>query len=150
MIKTTPFLLFFFSLLVIASCGPKDEGVPPNPVVEVLSVEPSVVTEFDDSLVVTIKYIDPQSDLGYEDPDVYPLEVKDSRLENPDLYHVQPLAYNETDAHIEGEIKLILSNLFRLGNGNSEQTVLTVRMQDREGNWSNEGNTEQITINKKE
>lgn len=134
---------------ILSACK-KEEETPPNPVLDIVSVEPSTVTEFDDSLVITISYVDPQSDLGYEDPDTYPLEVKDSRLENPDLYHVQPLAYEQVDAHIEGQIKLILSNLFRLGNGNSETTTLTIRMQDREGNWSNEAVSDQITINKKE
>jgi len=130
-------VFFLLSILFFSNCK-KKENAPPNPTIEILSLEPSSIQEFNDEVIVHIKYTDPNGDLGEFDPDTYTLEVKDSRLQNPDLYHVAPLVYQGIEGEVQGEIKLVINNLFRIGNGATETATLTIRFQDKSGNWSNE------------
>ena len=37
-----------------------------------------------------IQYEDPNGDIGSDDPDGQDIEVKDSRLNTPDYYHLKP------------------------------------------------------------
>lgn len=134
----------------IVSCKKKKEPEPdPVPIIELVSITPSTVTEFKDSILIKIKYKDANGDLGDQSPDVHSLHVKDSRLANPDTYHVIPLApISDKNIPIEGELTIKLNSLFLLGSGTTEQTVLTIKIKDRAGNWSNELTSSPITINK--
>lgn len=142
-------ILPLFCLFVLAglSCKKKEEP-PKEPSITFIEASPLVVTEFQDSVIVRFSYKDNNGDLGDESPDEYSLEVKDSRLPNPDYYHIQPLAPLGTSLKIEGELKVKVSSMFLLGNGATEITTLTIKLKDREGNWSNEIVTPTITIQK--
>ncbi len=137
-------------LLMIAGCKKKKETPPdPVPTIELVSVSPSTVKEFADSILITLKYKDANGDLGDPLPDELSLYVKDSRLPNPDKYHVKPLApVTSDDIPIEGQLTIKLNSLFLLGTGNSEITTLYIKMKDRAGNWSTEIASPQIIINK--
>lgn len=138
-------------MFVIGSCKKKKTETPPDPVptIEVISVSPAVVKEFQDSILITLKYKDANGDLGDPSPDELSLYVKDSRLPNPDKYHVKPLApITGEDIPIEGQVTIKLNSLFLLGTGNTELTTLSIKMKDRAGNWSAEVSSPQITINK--
>lgn len=140
----------FILLYVIGSCKKKkEEAVDPVPTIEVVSISPSTVKEFEDSILIKIRYKDLNGDLGDESPDELSLYVKDSRLPNPDKYHVKPLApISSENIPIEGEVTIKLNSLFLLGAGNTELTTLSIKMKDRAGNWSAEVTSPQITINK--
>ncbi len=135
---------------LFAACKKKSEPAPdPIPTLEIVSISPSTVKEFQDSVIIKLKYKDANGDLGDQSPDVHSLYVKDSRLPNPDTYHVKPLAPITTDdIPIEGELTIKLNSLFLLGTGNSELTTLNIKIKDRAGNWSTEITSAQITINK--
>lgn len=135
----------FIFLLVLFSCK-KDKPLPPEPTIELLSVSPMNVEQFKDSVEVVIKYIDNNGDLGDTSPDVYSLQVKDSRLANADLYHIAPLAPLDVELKIEGLLKIRLNTLFLLGNGSEEFSTLTIKLKDRAGNWSNEIATSAIAV----
>lgn len=137
--------LSIFLLLVFIACK-KDKKLPPEPVIELVSVTPEIVEQFKDSVEVLIKYKDNNGDIGDVSPDVYSLQVKDSRLANPDWYHIPPLAPTDVELKIEGQLKVKLNTLFLLGNGNQEFSTLTIKLKDRAGNWSNEINTSPIAI----
>ena len=134
----------------IVSCKKKKEPEPdPVPIIELVSITPSTVLEFKDSILIKIKYKDANGDLGDLSPDEHSLIVKDSRLANPDTYHVIPLApISDKNIPIEGELTIKLNSLFLLGSGTTEQTILTIKLKDRAGNWSNELTSSPITINK--
>lgn len=135
---------------LITACKKKEEPAPdPVPTIEIVSISPSTVKEFQDSIIIKLKYKDANGDLGDQSPDEHSLYVKDSRLPNPDTYHVKPLAPISSDnIPIEGELTVKLNSLFLLGTGNSEATTLNIKLKDRAGNWSKEVTSAQITINK--
>lgn len=138
-------ILYIFLLVLFATCK-KDKKLPPEPTIELVSVTPSTVVQFKDSVEVTIKYTDNDGDLGDDSPDEYSLQVKDSRLANPDYYHIPPLAPSGSELKIEGQLKIKLNTLFLLGNGNEEFSTLTIKLKDRAGHWSNEISTPSIAI----
>lgn len=132
---------------VLFSCKKKSADLPPEPTIELVSVSPTNLEQFKDSVVITLNYKDNNGDLGTESPDIYTLQVKDSRLANPDWYHIQPLAPLDHELKIEGSLSIRLNTMFLLGNGTQEFSTLTIKLQDRAGNWSNELVTSPITIN---
>lgn len=137
-------------ILFISGCK-KKELPPPDPVpqIEFISVSSTNVIQFKDSLIIKIKYKDNNGDIGEYSPDEHPLHVKDSRLSEPDTYHIKPLAPpSDKDIPIEGELSIKINSLFLLGTGNSEATSFRIKLRDRAGNWSNEINTPQIIIKK--
>lgn len=143
---------YFFSLLILSAvlfaCKKKDSAdLPPEPTIELVSVTPTNLEQFKDSVVVTFTYKDNDGDLGTESPDEYTLKVKDSRLANPDWYHIQPLAPLDHELKIEGQLRVRLNTMFLIGNGSQEFSTLSIMLKDRAGNWSNEIVTPPITIN---
>jgi len=140
-------VLFFILIvtLVFSSCK-KEDTVSSEPEIELLNVSPLEVVQFDTVITVKIKYRDGNGDLGDENPDADVLRVKDSRLSEPDWYHVQPLAPLGSEIAIEGELDITLSTLFLLGNGSQETTTFSIRIRDRAGNYSNEVVTPVILI----
>lgn len=140
--------VFIYILIAFTafSCK-KDKPLPKEPSIELVSVTPSNIEQFKDSIEVTIKYKDGDGNLGDVSPDVYSLMVKDSRLVNADWYHIPPLAPLDVEIRIEGTLKIKLNTMFLLGNGSQEFATLTIKLKDRTGNWSNEIITPQIIIN---
>ncbi|MCB0793936.1 MAG: hypothetical protein KDB88_04295 [Flavobacteriales bacterium] len=125
-----------FTVVVLTSCK-KDEVLPSVPEIELISVSPTVVQSFGEPVILRFKYQDGDGDLGEPDPDSYSLEVKDSRLNAADGYHVPPLAPLDSEVAIEGELEVELTPLFLLGNGAQETVTYSIRLRDRAGNWSN-------------
>lgn len=146
--------IYFLILLIgtaICGCKKKKETTSEQiaPSIELLSITPQNVKEFKDSISILLKYKDVNGDLGDSNPDELSLEVRDSRLQSADKYHIQPLAPNTgKDISIEGELRIKLNSMFLLGAGTSEQSILTIKLKDRAGNWSNEVTSQPIIISK--
>lgn len=138
-------LFLILSFFCFFACK-KDKKLPPEPTIELVSVSPTAIEQFRDSVEVTIKYKDNIGDIGDSSPDVYSLQVKDSRLANADWYHIPPLAPLDVELKIEGQIKIKLNTMFLLGNGSEEFSTLTIKLKDRAGNWSNTVATAPIAI----
>lgn len=134
-------------LFLISSCK-KDELIKYSntPEIEFVSMSPSSTVEFEDQIIVKIKYKDGDGDIGTDDPDDYSIQIKDARLPAPDWYHVPPLTPPGQTLQIEGELEIVLTGLFVLGNNNQESTSFTIKLKDRAGNWSNEVKTSTLTI----
>jgi hypothetical protein len=137
--------IIILSAIVLFSCK-KHKTLPPEPTIELISISPSNIQQFRDSVEVIIKYKDNQGDLGDVSPDVYSLMVKDSRLANPDWYHIAPMAPLDVELKIEGQLKIKLNSLFLLGNGNEEFATFNIKLKDRSGHWSNEIATAAVAI----
>ncbi len=133
--------------IVFLSCK-KEETPPPEPTIELVEVAPLNVVQFKDSIIIKIKYKDNNGDIGDVSADEFSLHIKDSRLPNPDMQHIKPLAPIGSNVKIEGELRIKLNALFLLGNGTTETTVLTIKLKDQAGNWSNEITSSPITIAK--
>ena len=139
--KTLIIALILFSIF---SCKEKDETIFN---ITLINTSPLSIQEFQENINVEIEYEHSKGFMGFYDPDYLSLEVKDSRLNNPDYYHLIPLNPPNNELSIKGVINLEIDAPFILGNGNSETLFFTIRIQDREGNWSNEISTPLIYVN---
>ena len=139
--------LFAGLLLTFAACKKEeDPEIDPVPVISMDQVSQTRVPQFTDDLTLTISYEDQDGDLGFESADSMAIEVQDSRLSQPDLYHLRPLSPPETQLHIKGSIDVVVLAPFLLGNGGDETLTYTLRIRDRAGNWSNKVVSPPITI----
>ena len=141
-------LIFIASALAfLASCKKEQADIMPlAPEIELVSVGPSAVVEFEHPVVLRFSYKDGNGDLGRVDPDDYSLWVKDSRLSVADGYHIIPLAPPDTEIPIQGELEVSLDPLFLLGNGAEEIMTYSFYVEDNAGNRSNEITTPEIVI----
>lgn len=138
--------LLFLLVFAFLACEDDPPGFPDEPKIEIVSVNPSVVQEFESAVELVIRYEDGNGDLGFSHPDSLSLSVWDDRLSAPDMYHVQPLAPDGADVDITGTLTIVLNGTFIIGSGSSETTRYAVKIKDRAGNWSNEERTGPITI----
>lgn len=133
------------TLVLLLSCKKKEE-VSLVPVIELKSVSETTVVAFDNEIRVDLAFTDHNGDIGYADPDIYSIRVKDSRLEDFDWYHVPPVTPDLMELDVSGNLTIILNPLFLLGNGEEEIASFTLQLRDRAGNWSNQVTTANITI----
>lgn len=131
--------------LVLGSCQ-KDEEDLSIPEITFDGISSTEVVQFDNQVILTIGYKDSEGDLGEMDPDNNSLKVKDSRLDNPDWYHVPPITPDGQALITEGQFSVELSPLFILGNGSEEFASFSIQIRDRNGNWSNTITSDQVLI----
>ena len=141
--KKTLFILL--SVLIISSCEKEDDSLFN---ISLLSTSPISLQEFQENIIVEIEYEHSKGFMGFYDPDYLSLEVKDSRLTNADYYHLIPLNPPDNELEIKGIIKLEIDAPFILGSGNLETLFFTIRIQDREEEWSNEIFTPLISVSR--
>lgn len=139
-------LIAFIVIAVLLAGCKKEEVMPSAPEIAFVSMSVQSVHEFDERVKVRFSYTDGDGDLGQSDPDDYTLWVKDARLEGTDGYHIPPLAPEDSEVPIQGELEVELNALFLLGNSGQEETSYTIYVVDRAGNRSNEFTTGTITI----
>ena len=133
-------------LLLTFSC--QKEEVEPEFKITLKNTTPINLQEFQENVMVTIEYQHPKGFMGFSDPDYLSLEIHDSRLTNPDFYHLQPLSPPNQTISIQGKINIEIDSPFRFGNGNSETLTYSLRIQDNNKKWSNTITTPIITVNK--
>ena len=133
-------------LLLAFSC--KKEEVNPEFRITLKNTTPTNLQEFQENVMVTIEYQHPEGFMGFSDPDYLSLEIHDSRLPNPDFYHLQPLSPPNQTISIQGTINIEIDSPFRFGNGDSENLTYAIRVQDNKMKWSNTVTTPIITVNK--
>src|SRR5262245_49094414 len=95
-------------VLACALCLPgceKENGMPVEPEIELISIGPTDVEQFTDVVTLRFKYKDGDGDIGEVDPDMPSLRVKDSRLPEPDMYHIPPLTPDQQALAIQGELE---------------------------------------------
>ncbi|MEM6261077.1 MAG: hypothetical protein AAGI38_01115 [Bacteroidota bacterium] len=126
-------------LLMLGGC--KGEALDPlanAPTLWIEQVYPDTVRQFQDSITLILGYEDPNGDLGSIDPNDRTLWVKDSRLPEGDLYHVKPIVPTGDEIHIRGTIRIGIRPPFLLGSAGLERIVLSAKIRDQEGVWSEE------------
>ena len=138
-------LFILLSILLISSCE-KEEDSLFN--ISLLSTSPISLQEFQENIIVEIEIEHSKGFMGFYDPDYLSLEVKDSRLANADYYHLIPLNPPDNELEIKGIIKLEIDAPFILGSGNLETLFFTIRIQDREEEWSNDISTPLISVSR--
>ncbi|MFT4969735.1 MAG: hypothetical protein ACI9O4_001486 [Chitinophagales bacterium] len=144
-VRRISLILSLILFLTFQSCK-EDESANNPPTIRLISVQPTTLTEFTDSIVFTIEYEDVDGDIGYPNADSLSLYLLDARLVDADKFFIPPLAPLDETVHIIGEFDIILPNTFRLGTGPQEVTTYKLWLKDRAGNLSNEIETPLITI----
>ena len=139
--------ILFISLLVfiMSSCKKEDDSLFN---ISLLSTSSISLQEFQENIIVEIEFEHSEGFIGFYDPDYLSLEVKDSRLTNADYYHLIPLNPPDNELEIKGIIQLEIDAPFILGSGNLETLFFTMRIQDREGEWSNDISTPLISVSR--
>ena len=135
---------YFLILLLLNSCKKEESFFTIN----IEQTIPTNLIEFKENILVKLTYEHPEGYIGFYDPDYLSLEVKDSRLPSADYYHLVPINPPDYVLSTMGEILIEIDAPFIFGNGNTETLSYTIRIQDREMNWSNEVVTPSIIVNK--
>ena len=138
-------LFILLSIFFLLSCE-KEEDYLFN--ISLLSTSPISLQEFQENIIVEIEFEHSEGFMGFYDPDYLSLEVKDSRLTNADYYHLIPLNPADNTLEIKGIVQLEIDAPFILGSGNLETLIFTMRIQDREGKWSNDISTPLISVSR--
>ena len=138
-------LFVLLSVLLISSCKKEDDSLFN---ISLLSTSPISLQEFQENIIVKIEFEHSKGFMGFYDPDYLSLEVKDSRLQNADYYHLIPLNPPDNELELKGIVKLEIDAPFLLGSGNLETLFFTIRIQDREEEWSNEVSTPLISVSR--
>ena len=141
-------IIFFVLLFSFISCNKEEENLDFS--ISLVDTFPLIISEFQENVVVKIKYQHSEGYIGFSNPDVLSLEIKDSRLVNSDYFHLIPLNPPSQSLSVKGEIEIEIDSPFILGNENiqSESLFYSIRIQDNNSKWSNLIETPQITVNR--
>ena len=131
----------------VASSCKKDETEPtPVPQIEFVSITPTTVTEYVDSINIVISYSDYDGDLGENIDSVKNMFVTDSRNAVVYEYRINQLAPSGSNIHIKGSLNTIIKNTAITDNSNSQTVSYSIYVKDRAGNQSNVVSTSAITV----
>lgn len=134
-------------VLAIASCKKDDIVISDTPEIEFVSVTPSTVVEYQDSLVFTIWYRDGDGDLGENGNAVDNLFLTDSRNNVTYKFRIPQLAPDDANITIEGNLNVTLQNTAVLNGSSSESFNYSIYVVDRAGNQSNTVTSSTVTVN---
>ncbi|MCH8904156.1 MAG: hypothetical protein IIA45_09610 [Bacteroidetes bacterium] len=148
------YIVLFAAFLLAATSCKRNEPVsndpnPPvsdTPMITLDKVAPTTVVQFQDSIVFTISYLDGDGDLGFDNADSLSLYLTDNRVGLTEKYHIPPLAPLGTNIVISGELLVVLDHTALLDTLGNETTTYTIKIKDRAGNWSNEVESQTVTI----
>ena len=153
MINKNLFLVLL--ILVLFACKKEDTPAPASytamsdtPVIQLITVIPTMVNQFKDSIVFTIGYKDGDGDIGFKNADSLALYLIDSRMNITEKYHIPPLTPDSTKVNIQGTLRIVLDHTALLNDSSkAETTTYTIKLKDRANHWSNSIVSKTISIN---
>ena len=133
-------------VVLLGAFGCKDDVVPMaiEPSIKLISVAPSTVRAFADSLVFNISYTDGDGDLGENNSNAQNLFIKDNRINITYNYRINQLS--PAAVPIQGTLSVVLKNTGITDQSNSQQVSFDIFVRDRAGHESNKITTNSITI----
>jgi len=143
--KNTFYILLLFVVGGLSSC--KEDGgeiFSPIPEIELISVSPTQVIAFRDSVVFELNYTDGDGDLGSMTEDN--LFIEDDRIQVTHGFRVQEIVPNGEQVPITGSLRVILPNTIITDGSNSQSVTFIVYMKDQAGNESNRISSPSITV----
>lgn len=148
--RNSIFPLIVLFLLAATSCS-MDPPYALEPEITSLDIQPKVVREFQDTILISVGFTDGDGNLGNDGNSQFNLFVKDNRPDiDPGLSTISYILPNLTpDAKnpaITGIITIQYPPTAILNGQDSEETSFEVRIVDRAGNESNPETTDTITI----
>lgn len=138
-------MIFAFSI-VFTSCQKDPPVISIIPSITFVSVTPTNVTQFKDSITFTISYQDGDGDLGQNDPNVYNLFLTDNRINITYPYRIKQLAPDNANIAIEGNLNIVLPNAGITDGSASQIATYSMYIVDRAGHQSNTVTSPSITI----
>lgn len=139
-------LVLLLLIFIFSACDTDDVEYSRAPEISLNSLSHDTILQYEDVLLLSIKYQDGDGDLGFENPEDYALFVRDVRLENFDGFYVGPLAPPGQSIPIQGNLTVEFPSLFLFGSGQTEKTFFEIKMVDRAGNESNTIETDPVVI----
>lgn len=147
--KNLCLLLIAYCLLSLSFSSCKKKEKPTNtPVIAFVSISPSSVVEYANSITIAFSYDDLDGDLGQNDPNVTNLFVTDSRNNVTYEYRISQLAPTGSTIHIKGNLNTVIKNTAITDGSSSQSVTYSVYLKDRAGNTSNTITTSAITVTK--
>jgi len=123
------------------------------PAISFISVEPLVVTEITDSIVITIGFTDGDGDLGLPEEDTTSdVTVFDKRRGLPAFgdilypYRMPVVTPPGNNKQISGEVRLVIQNTFRRPGLTTDTVHYSIQIRDRALRESNIVETPDIVI----
>ena len=108
--------------MFISSCKKKEEQTN-VPEIEFISISPSSVVEYVNSITITFSYDDLDGDLGENDPNVSNLFITDSRNGVIYNYRISELAPSGSSIHIKGNLNVVIKNTAITDNSTSQGVI---------------------------
>lgn len=143
--KHTFYILLLFVAVGLNSC--KEDGgdiFSPIPEIELISVSPTEVVAFRDSIVFELSYTDGDGDLGSMTEDN--LFIEDDRIQVTHGFRVQEIVPNGEQVPITGTLRVILPNTIITDGSTSQTVTFMVYMKDEAGNESNRISSPSVTV----
>jgi len=141
------FLIISLFVSIFSSCK-KDSGeISVIPEIEFVSVTPSNMVEYQDSLVFTISYRDGDGDLGEDVTGAENLFLTDSRNDVTYKFRIPQLAPDNANIAIQGNLNVTLSSTAILDGSASQSFNYSIYVVDRAGNQSNTVTSSTVVVN---
>jgi hypothetical protein len=142
------FLLLISLLIAFTSCKKESGQHDPVPKLEFVSVTPSDIIEFQQTLEFTVYYEDGDGDLGENLADVKNLFLTDNRNNVRYEYRLQQLGPLGSSYPIKGRFKILLNGVAITDNSTQQNAIFSIYAIDRSGHQSNTVTSSTIIIHK--
>ena len=143
--RNTCYIFLMLVLRVVVGCkDPAEKIFSPVPEIELISVNPTQVVSFRDSIVFEVEYTDGDGDLGSMTEDNFFIE--DDRIQVTHGFRVQEIVPNGERVPITGSLRITLPNTLITDGSSSQQVTFTLYMIDQAGNESNRVSTPPGTV----
>lgn len=140
-------LLWLFALCILFACKEDEPLISNIPEISFVSVTPTTVKEYQDSIVFTISYEDGDGDLGENNPDIVNLFLTDNRINITYPYRISQLTPDGSTIAIQGNLSIILMNTGIIDSALSQEAATySIYLKDRAGHNSNTITSSVITI----
>ncbi len=138
------FILFCLSFW---ACNKQDGPTfPKTPKISLKGISHDTIREYEDVLTISINYEDGDGDIGFADPDMNSIFIRDSRLTKFDGFYVGTIAPEGSSVPIQGTLHVEFPSLFLFGSADQESTRFFVYLRDRAGNVSDTLETPRVWI----
>lgn len=133
--------------LSFLACNKQDGPVfPKTPQISLKGISHDTIREYRDVLTISINYQDGDGDIGFADPDMNSIFIRDARLTKFDGFYVGTIAPEGTSIPIQGTLNVEFPSLFLFGTADQESTRFFVYLRDRAGNVSDTIETPRVWI----
>jgi len=133
--------------LSFLACNKQDGSIfPKTPQLSLKGICHDNIREYGDVLTLFINYGAGDGDIGFSDPDMNSIFIRDSRLTKFDGFYVGTIAPEGTSVPIQGTLNVEFPNLFLFGTADQESSKFFVYLRDRAGNVSDTIETPRVWI----